>query len=104
MSVDRKTLLHTADLARLDLSVLPEAEVDALGAQFGRILDYVALLEKVDVTGVPPTMHPVSLPTRLRDDVAVPAPGAAAVLSNSPVPPRDARFVVPRVVDGGGDG
>jgi aspartyl-tRNA(Asn)/glutamyl-tRNA(Gln) amidotransferase subunit C len=104
MAVDRKTLLHTAELARLDLTVLPTAEVEALGDQFARILDYVALLEQVDVTGVEATIHPVVLPTRLRDDVAAATPGAAAVLSNSPVPPRDGRFVVPRVVDGGGDG
>jgi Asp-tRNA(Asn)/Glu-tRNA(Gln) amidotransferase C subunit len=47
--------------------------------------------------------HPIALPTALAADVVVPAPGAAVMLANAPARSGD-EIVVPRVLDGGGEG
>lgn len=100
MSIDRKALHHTAELARLDLSLLDEAEVEALGDQLSRIVAHFDQLSAVDTEGVPVVAQPFAMPPALRDDVARETPGPEAVLENAP--DRDgAYFRVPRVV---GDG
>lgn len=103
MSVTLETLRHTAELARLDLSLLPLDEQNRLAEQMARILAFVDQLSEVEVEGEEPMTHPVPLPTLLADDVAVATPGAAAMLANAPARSGD-EIVVPRVLDGGGEG
>lgn len=103
MSVTLETLKHTAELARLDLSLLPTEEQNRLAEQMSRILAFVDQLSEVDVEGEEPMTHPIPLPTALAEDVAVPAPGAAVMLANAPARSGD-EIVVPRVLDGGGEG
>lgn len=103
MSVTLETLRHTAELARLDLSLLPLDEQNRLAEQMARILAFVDQLSEVAVEGEEPMTHPVPLPTLLADDVAVATPGAAAMLANAPARSGD-EIVVPRVLDGGGEG
>jgi aspartyl-tRNA(Asn)/glutamyl-tRNA(Gln) amidotransferase subunit C len=52
-------------LARLDLA---EDKVATYTAQLERILDYVAQLEQVDTTGVPPTTRAVEVVNATRED------------------------------------
>lgn len=52
--ITRETVLHIASLARLRLS---EDEVDALKTDLSKIVSYVAELDEVDTSGVPPTSH-----------------------------------------------
>ena len=52
-------------LARLDLA---EDKVTTYTAQLERILDYVAQLEQVDTTGVPPTTRAVEVVNATRED------------------------------------
>ena len=103
MSVTLETLKHTAELARLDLSLLPLEEQNRLAEQMSRILAFVDQLSEVDVEREEPMTHPIPLPTTLAEDVAVPAPGAAVMLANAPARSGD-EIVVPRVLDGGGEG
>lgn len=103
MSVTLETLKHTAELARLDLSLLPTEEQNRLAEQMSRILAFVDQLSEVDVESEEPMTHPIALPTALAEDVAVATPGAAAMLANAPVRMGD-QIVVPRVLDGGGEG
>jgi aspartyl-tRNA(Asn)/glutamyl-tRNA(Gln) amidotransferase subunit C len=103
MSVTLETLKHTAELARLDLSLLPTEEQNRLAEQMSRILAFVDQLSEVDVEGEEPMTHPIALPTTLAADVVVPAPGAAVMLANAPARSGD-EIVVPRVLDGGGEG
>jgi aspartyl-tRNA(Asn)/glutamyl-tRNA(Gln) amidotransferase subunit C len=97
--IDRATVLHVAALARLQIA---EEELPPLIEQMGRILDYVALLDELDLSGVEPTSHAVDLAGSLRDDA--PRPGlpreAALALAPDPSPPY---FRTPKAVEGGGD-
>jgi len=54
-----------AQLARLDLA---EEKVATYTGQLERILDYVAHLEQVDTTGVPPTTRAVEVVNATRED------------------------------------
>lgn len=98
-TIDRATVLHVAALARLRVS---EEDLPRLTAQMGEILNYVALLDELDLSGIEPTSHAVDLVGSLRDDE--PRPGLAreaalAVAPNSSPP----FFKVPKVLEGGGD-
>jgi aspartyl-tRNA(Asn)/glutamyl-tRNA(Gln) amidotransferase subunit C len=103
MAVTLETLAHTAELARLDLSLLPAEEQQRLAEQMGRIFGYVDQLRALELADVPPTTHPVAVAHLFREDVAVAAPGADAMLRNAPARVGD-QLTVPRVIDGGGDG
>ena len=83
-----------ARLARLELS---EEERAALGEELKAVLGYVAVLERVDTEGVPPTSHPIPLVTPFREDGAVAPMSREQALANAPESDGEA-FVVPRVV------
>lgn len=91
MNIDIDKVAHLARLA------LTPAEAALLGAQLGRVLDYVTELQGVDTTGVEPTSHAVPLETPLRPDVAAPHLPRAEALANAPEHDDEA-FIVPRVV------
>ena len=57
--------VRIAELAKLELS---ESEVRLFTRQLGDILQYVAKIQEVDVTGVEPLIHPLDLKTPLRAD------------------------------------
>jgi len=88
---------HVAKLSRLKLD---ESEVADFTTQLGRVLEYFAKLQELDVEGVEPMAHPTERTNVLRDDIpAEPLPIEAA-LANAPLkdPPF---FQVPKVL---GDG
>lgn len=86
---------YVAHLARLELS---EPEKAKLAAQLAGILDYVAQLRKVDVTGIEPTAHAVPLTNVLRPDEPRPSIARERVLANAPETAREL-FLVPRIVE-----
>ena len=98
-TIDRATVLHVAALARLQVA---EEDLPRLTAQMAKILGYVALLDELDLAGVPPTSHPLDLVGALRDDQPRPGLTREAALANAPdsSPPF---FKVPKVLEGGGD-
>jgi aspartyl-tRNA(Asn)/glutamyl-tRNA(Gln) amidotransferase subunit C len=83
-----------ADLANLDL----DRSTESLSAELGAILDYVAMLDELDVTDVPPTSFGAAQEQRLRDDEIRPGPGAGRAIGNAP-DGAAGYFRVPRVVD-----
>jgi aspartyl-tRNA(Asn)/glutamyl-tRNA(Gln) amidotransferase subunit C len=95
MSIERKTVEHVAKLARLRLS--PE-ELAVYEKQLGAILDYVAKLEKLDVQGLEPLVHPAESANVFRDDVPRPCLPKAEALANGPER-NDDFFIVPKVVE-----
>lgn len=97
MRITRETVLHTADLARLDVSSLSEADLLELTRQLDEMLSYVAQLDQLDTRDVPPTTHAVPLPIPMRRDEPAEAPGAAVILANAPRS-EEGFFVVPRVI------
>lgn len=90
---------HVARLARL---ALDEPQLAKLSGQLEGILDYVAKLEKVDVTSVEPTAHALPLHNVLRDDVVEPSLPLEQVLQNAP--DTDGPFFkVPKIIGGDED-
>ena len=64
------------------------------------ILDYVAQLEGLDVSGVEPTTHTVPLEMYLRPDAVVETLSRDEVMANAP-DHAEGMFRVPRIVEGG---
>jgi aspartyl-tRNA(Asn)/glutamyl-tRNA(Gln) amidotransferase subunit C len=56
---------HVARLARMRLS--PE-EIERMQVQLSAILEYIELLQEVDVEGVPPSSRVIGLSTVMRPD------------------------------------
>jgi aspartyl-tRNA(Asn)/glutamyl-tRNA(Gln) amidotransferase subunit C len=92
---------HTIDvpyLARLArLEVTPE-EVEIFGGQLGRILDHVEQMNKLDITGIEPTAHAITVFDVIREDGVTESLPKTTILENAP---RSANglFVVPKVLD-----
>ena len=76
--LDAAEVRKVAKLARLKLS---DADVARYATQLTAILDYVAQLKAVDVTGVEPMAHPLPLKNVLREDVVTPTLPVDAVLA-----------------------
>ena len=92
---------HTIDvpyLARLArLEITPE-EVELFGGQIGRILDHVEQMNKLDITGIEPTAHAITVFDVIREDTVTESLPKETILENAP---RSANglFVVPKVLD-----
>ena len=97
MSLSLDEVRRIAVLARLRLS--PEEE-QVFQGQLSAILDYVAQLEELDVSGVEPMTHALAagdLPP-LREDVVRPSLPPDEALANAPA--REGTcFKVPRIIE-----
>jgi|SRR3954470_18582876 len=90
---------HVAKLARLALS---DQQLLRFTGQLESILEYVAKIDQVDVSGVEPMAHAVPLANVLRDDVVGPSLPLEKVLQNAP--DTDGPFFkVPKVIGGDED-
>jgi aspartyl-tRNA(Asn)/glutamyl-tRNA(Gln) amidotransferase subunit C len=90
---------HVAKLARL---ALDEQHVQKYARQMESVLEYVAKIQEVDVTGVEPMAHAVPLHNVLREDEARAGLPIEEVLRNAPQ--TDGRFFkVPKVIGGDED-
>jgi len=90
----RPDVAHLARLARL---ALPPDELARVERDLVRILDYVAQLEAVDVTDVPPMVHPLPFDAPARADVAGPTLPRDVALAGAPEHDHEA-FLVTRVL------
>jgi aspartyl-tRNA(Asn)/glutamyl-tRNA(Gln) amidotransferase subunit C len=88
-------LRNIAKLARLSLT---DKELKVLAPQVSDILDFVDKLKKIDVAGVEPTSHPLSLKNIFRQDQVTPSIPTEAFLKKSPRS-RGHFFEVPKVVE-----
>ncbi|GAB4531426.1 MAG: Asp-tRNA(Asn)/Glu-tRNA(Gln) amidotransferase subunit GatC [Anaerolineales bacterium] len=87
---------HIAELARLALS---PAEKTAYQEQLSAVLEYVARLQEVDTSSVPPTASVFTASSPLREDQMQPPLSREALLSNAP-DTREGQFRVPPVFPG----
>jgi aspartyl-tRNA(Asn)/glutamyl-tRNA(Gln) amidotransferase subunit C len=93
--MEHSEVKKVADLARLSLS---DAELQTYGAQLTAILDYVRLLDEVDLDGVQPMPHAIDLQNVFRDDQRATSLDRAAALSNAPR--TDGQFfLVPKILE-----
>ena len=97
--IDLETTQKVAKLARL---ALPQEKLQTLTQQLESILEYVAKIGEVDVSGVEPMAHALPLSNVLREDVAEPGLPLDKVLQNAPE--TDGPFFkVPKVIGGDED-
>ena len=92
----REQVSALAALARLELDA---SELDLFARQLGEILAAAEEVQRVDTTGIPPTVGVVTRHEADRADQIRPSLDRDAALANAPDPALDAGlFKVPRVI------
>jgi len=72
---------HIADLAKLGLS---DADIETFARQLSAILDYAAILERVDTDAISPTATVLPLRNVMRADKSSPSLTQDDALANAP--------------------
>lgn len=85
---------HMADLSRLSLT---EAEIEKFGRQFATILGYMAVLKKVDTSGVEPLYSCAFQKAGERRDEPDNRRSRGEILANAPETDGE-YFIVPRII------
>jgi aspartyl-tRNA(Asn)/glutamyl-tRNA(Gln) amidotransferase subunit C len=93
--MDLSDVQKVASLARLSLT---EDELKSAGEQLTTILDYVRLLDEVDISGVEAMPHPVPAENVFREDRILPSLTREAALANAPKT-DGLFFLVPRILE-----
>ena len=88
-------LRPVANLARLHLE---DKELQVLESQVGQILNFVESLKEVNVEGVEPTSHPLSLANVFRKDEPAPSLKIEEFLKKSPAA-YGRFFEVPKIIE-----
>jgi aspartyl-tRNA(Asn)/glutamyl-tRNA(Gln) amidotransferase subunit C len=92
---------HTVDvpyLARLARLELTQEEIDLFGGQLGRILDHVEQMNKLDISGIEPTAHAITVFDVIREDAVTESLPKQTILDNAPHN-ANGLFLVPKVLD-----
>jgi aspartyl-tRNA(Asn)/glutamyl-tRNA(Gln) amidotransferase subunit C len=95
MSVDAATVKRIARLARIAVA---DEDVPHLQGELNAILDFVAQLDEVDVSGVEPMTSVTPMTMKKRQDGVTDGDIADKIVRNAPAS-EDHYFVVPKVVD-----
>ena len=95
MPIDRAAVDHVARLARLDLT---DEERERMRAELTQILEHAEKIQALDLDGVPPTSHSVSIRNAMRPDEVTPSLEPEEVLANAPEV-EDGRIKVPRIIE-----
>jgi aspartyl-tRNA(Asn)/glutamyl-tRNA(Gln) amidotransferase subunit C len=93
MKITHDEIRHIAQLARIEI---PEERFDKLAADMENIVDMVAQLQKVDLTGIEPDLSADY--NVFREDIVEPSLTREQVLANAP---RKAAgcILVPKIID-----
>jgi aspartyl-tRNA(Asn)/glutamyl-tRNA(Gln) amidotransferase subunit C len=89
MPIDRQTIVHVADLARIALT---EDEITRFTGQLSVVLDAVERLGQVDTSVVLPTASALPIFNVDREDVSRPGLTMEEALANAPKGGRDGEF------------
>jgi aspartyl-tRNA(Asn)/glutamyl-tRNA(Gln) amidotransferase subunit C len=95
MKLTVEQVRHVATLARLSLT--PEEE-ERYATQLSAILDAVAQLQDLDVSGVEPTSHASLASSLLREDATRPSLPPEKALANAPAKVGSS-FAVPKILE-----
>ncbi len=95
MSITLDEVRHVAKLARLELD---ETEILSLQGELNALLGHFADIRAIDVTGIEPTSHAVSLQNVWADDVIRPVLSREQALRNSALA-KAGLFVVPQIIE-----
>ena len=91
MAITREEVLHVARLASLELT---DDEVERLTGELSAILEAVSKVSELDLSGVPPTPHPLELVNAWAEDEPRPSLPLDDVFANAPAREGDL-FKVP---------
>ena len=94
MKIDKKTIEWIAELARLRLDPDEEKQMET---QLGKILDYMDILEELDLDNVPPTAHTLGFTNVTREDDPKKGFDNSVIAGLAPSW-KDDHVVVPRIV------
>ncbi|MFH1511693.1 MAG: Asp-tRNA(Asn)/Glu-tRNA(Gln) amidotransferase subunit GatC [Candidatus Woesearchaeota archaeon] len=94
MKIDKETIRHVAEVARLKLT---EQEIDEFLPQLDGVLFAFSKLDEIDVNGVEPSYQPVELKNAMREDKPTDCLSQEEALKNSPAT-KDGYFKGPRAV------
>jgi len=95
MALTRQEVEHIAELAKIGLS---EEEIERFREQLSAILDYAAVLQRLDTAAIPPTARVLEAANVMRPDEARPSLPVDDALANAPAR-RDDSFCVPPVLE-----
>jgi len=95
MSLTPAEVKSIARLARLAIS---EQDIPRYAKNLGRILDFVAQLDKVDTASVTPMAHPLDMPQRLRADTVTETDQRKLYQQNAPQV-EAGLYIVPKVIE-----
>jgi aspartyl-tRNA(Asn)/glutamyl-tRNA(Gln) amidotransferase subunit C len=95
MAIDLQIVDRIATLARLKI---PDEQKAQMVKELNGILDWVAQLQSVDVTGIEPLASVNDRTLREREDVITDGGYPEKVLANAPAKTADF-FVVPKVIE-----
>jgi len=95
MSIDAKTVVKIAHLARLKI---PEEEQKQVASELSKILDWIEQLNEIDVTGIEPLANVNDENLRRREDIVNDGGKSEDILANAPARTADF-FTVPKVVE-----
>lgn len=95
MKIDRETVEHIAELAKLQLT---DDEINRYAEQLSDILDYAERLQQLDTDAIPPTASVLPLRNVLRPDVALPSLPREEALANT-ADQAEGQFRVDAVLD-----
>lgn len=95
MAIDKKTVVHTAHLARIALS---DEELERFAGQLDEIIGFINKLSELDTTTIRPTSHILPLQNVMREDIPHPSLPIEETLKNAPQK-QDNFFVVPKVIE-----
>jgi aspartyl-tRNA(Asn)/glutamyl-tRNA(Gln) amidotransferase subunit C len=87
MAITRDEVLHVARLARLELT---DDEVERFTDQLSAILEAVAKVSELDLSGVEPTAHPLDVVNVWGEDAPRPSIPVDDAFANAPA--REAGF------------
>ncbi|MBI1309966.1 Asp-tRNA(Asn)/Glu-tRNA(Gln) amidotransferase subunit GatC [bacterium] len=95
VELSNEDVRKVASLARLKLS---DAEIEHFAQQLGGVLQYVHVLDELDVSDIEPMAHAVDISNVLRDDETTPSLPREDALANAPK--TDGRyFLVPQILE-----
>ena len=93
--ISREEVEHVARLAHLALS---DGELERVGKELNRILEYFRALAEMDTSGVPITSHAIPMLNVYREDEVGESLPVGSIVSNAP-DGVDEFFRVPRIVE-----
>jgi len=99
---EKITIEQVRGVAKLARLSIPPERLPKLAGQLESILEYIAKIQSVDVSGVEPMAHALPIKNVFREDIVEPSLTIEQVLSNAPdaEPPF---FKVPKVIGGDED-